>query len=108
MELIAQKLLQKCFLSGKIKSGTIRTTEKGGVKQEAQEDGNPEKGWESVCSRKAELVGGMKRPDMTKSQSCFSLARCLEGTEEQVQKIKSMGGLRVQGPQQSAGLEEGD
>lgn len=79
MELIAQKLLGKCFLSSKIKSGTIRTTEKGGVKPEAQEDGNPEKGWESVCSRKAERVGGMKRPDMTKSQSCFSLARCLEG-----------------------------
>lgn len=50
MELIAQKLLGKCFLSSKIKSGTIRTTEKGGVKLEAQEDGNPEKGCEFVCS----------------------------------------------------------
>lgn len=50
MELISQKLLGICFLSGKIESGTIRTTEKGGVKLGAQEDGNPEKGWECVCA----------------------------------------------------------
>lgn len=39
----------------------------------------------------------MKRPVMTKSQPCFSLARCLEGLE-QVQKTKSMGGSGVQSP----------
>ena len=46
VELIAQKLLGICFLSCKIKSGTIRTTEKGGVELGAQRRG----GRECVCS----------------------------------------------------------